>query len=590
MILHALEELYHRLADDPAYQVSPTGYSLQKITFKVVLHPDGRLADIVDVRDQEDGRPRSRQVQVLGNTKSPGAGLNPCFLWDNSGYMLGFKADDPKPERTRQTFEAFRDLHLGREEAIDATEYSAVCRFLESWDPGTAAEYETVREAAATGFGVFQVVGQTRFVHEHPAVRQWWQARRELDEPVGGQCLITGLHGPLARIHDKVKGVFGGQGGGGAIVGFNEPAYESYGKQKSFNAPVSQAAAFRYVTALNALLDGPRRTKHRLLLSDTTVAFWTDRPAPIEDIFLDVIAYGSEAPEKIEVQDEARRQQLQFLLEAIRQGRPGHDELAPDPDRTGVYLLGLSPNSARIAVRFFYRGSVAQLIERMHRHHADMGLVPQPPTGRWKGDPEFPSVRSLLDQTARDRKDIPPLLEGALLQAILHGTPYPQALYSTVIRRIRADRAVNYLRCCVLKGYLTRNLNKEVSMALDPDRPDPAYRLGRLFSALEKTQRDALGENLNKTIRDAFYSSASATPGSVFPRLLRTYQHHLAKLEGGHRVNRERLVQNILEPMTGFPGQLSLTDQGLFAIGYYHQTRDFYTKRTDGAERQGQGE
>ncbi len=118
-------------------------------------------------------------------------------------------------------------------------------------------------------------------------------------------------------------------------------------------------------------------------------------------------------------------------------------------------------------------------------------------------------------------------------------------------------------------------------MALDPERSDPAYRLGRLFAALEKTQKDALGGNLNTTIRDSFYSSASATPGTVFPRLLRTYQHHLAKLEGGMRVNRERLVQEILAPMDTFPAHLSLQGQGLFALGYYHQTRDFYTKRAE---------
>jgi CRISPR-associated protein Csd1 len=142
----------------------------------------------------------------------------------------------------------------------------------------------------------------------------------------------------------------------------------------------------------------------------------------------------------------------------------------------------------------------------------------------------------------------------------------------------------------VLKGYLNRNLKQEVGMALDPDRPDPAYRLGRLFAALEKTQKDALGEGLNKTVRDSFYSSASATPGSVFPRLLRTYQHHLAKLEGRRRVNRERLVQEILEPLAGFPAQLSLADQGLFAIGYYHQTRNFYTKRANGREGDNEGD
>jgi CRISPR-associated protein Csd1 len=97
---------------------------------------------------------------------------------------------------------------------------------------------------------------------------------------------------------------------------------------------------------------------------------------------------------------------------------------------------------------------------------------------------------------------------------------------------------------------------------------------------LEKTQEDALG-NVNAGIRDRFYSSASATPASVFPRLLRTYQHHLSKLNGGAKVNRERLVQDILSSLdsAGFPNQFPLKKQGIFAIGYYHQRKDFFTKK-----------
>jgi CRISPR-associated protein Csd1 len=192
----------------------------------------------------------------------------------------------------------------------------------------------------------------------------------------------------------------------------------------------------------------------------------------------------------------------------------------------------------------------------------------------------------LLAQTARETKDIPPILAGPLLRAIVGGHSYPSGLYSAVIRRLHVDPSVNYLRCCVIKGYLNRNLNLEVSMSLDQDRVDTPYRLGRLFAALEKTQKDALGGNLNKTIRDTFYSSASATPGSVFPRLLRTYQHHLSQMEGGRRVNREKLMQAILDPLTGFPAHLSLSEQGLFAIGYYHQTNDFYTKHEETTENQ----
>jgi len=186
-----------------------------------------------------------------------------------------------------------------------------------------------------------------------------------------------------------------------------------------------------------------------------------------------------------------------------------------------------------------------------------------------------------------DRDQIPPVLEGPLLRAVITGAQYPAGLYSAVIRRIHADREVNYVRACIIAGYLRRNLKQEVSMCLDTERKEPAYRLGRLFAVLEKVQGDALG-NVNATVRDRFYSAASATPGVVFPRLLRTYQHHLAKLPEGLKIVRERLAQEIVGPVKSFPTHMSLPEQGLFALGYYHQAKDLWTSKEDKAKQKGE--
>lgn len=582
MILQSLNELYDRLERDPDYLIARPGWSIQKVTFRVVLTPTGGLSGMEDVRRTVDGRLRPRMLVVPGAAKPSGSGINPGFLWDNSQYMLGFKLDDPKPERTRDAFAAFQDRHLGYESDVDSETYSAVCRFLENWDPANASEDPVLTDAATTGFGVFQILGQEGFVHEDDPVREWWnvQVRARPEGPIG-QCLVTGNQTHLARLHPKIKGVIGAQSAGATIVGFNEDAYESYGKSQSFNAPVGEDVAARYVKALNALLDGPMRKKHRASLGSTTLAFWTDRPTVTEDIFLRFLSYGSTPPEKYETQDEALRQKLDTFLGQLRVGLEAFSDLDERADTRRFSLLALASNAARISVRFFHQDTVANLLTALRRHHDDIQIARHPPSGTWRGDPEFPPTWLLLRQTARDSKDIPPLLEGPLLQAVVAGTPYPSGLFSAVMRRIAADRTIGYARACVIKGYLNRNLNRKVSVNLDLNRSDPPYRLGRLFAALEKTQKDALGEGLNKTIRDSFYGSASATPGSVFPRLLRTYQHHLAKLDGGFRVNRERLVQEILAPLSAFPGHLNLSDQGLFAIGYYHQTRDFYTKKAD---------
>lgn len=578
MILQSLHALYDRLAGDERYRLPDPGYSRQKIAFRVVVTPAGELVEFQDARIHEGGRSRSRQMLVPGDSKSTGQGINPCFLWDNGGYLLGYKPGDKKPERTRKTFEAFRDRHLALEREIDDDAFSAVCRFLERWRPETAAEHRELEDLTATGFGVFRIQGETRYVHDVPAVRRFWQSRQDTgSDALEGQCLVTGARAPLARTHPKIKGVLGAKSDA-SIVSFNEKAYESYGKSQSYNAPVSETAAFRYVVAANALLDGPMSAKHRLRLGDATAVFWTDRPTNVEDLFARFASEGSGALEE-DAQDEDLRRKLEVFLRALRKGREAYGELGDeDPERTRFHLLGLSPNSARLSVRFFHRGTVAELLENLRRHHRDTGLAPRPAAGKRKADPELPPLWLLLRQTARDSKDVPPLLAGPLLRAVVEGTRYPEGLYRAVLRRIHADRDISYLRACVLKGVLIRNHNQEVSMSLDRERTDPAYRLGRLFATLEKTQRDALGE-VGASIRDRFYSSASATPGSVFPRILRTYQHHLAKLGGGYRVNREKLVQEILAPLSEFPAHFNLVEQGLFALGYYHQNRDLWTKK-----------
>jgi len=595
MVLRSLYELYDRLASDSSYDIAAPGRSYQKVTFVVVLEPDGSLAGIEDARVPAGSRPVPKRVLVLGATKPSGSGLNPCFLWDAPGYLLGWDARPERAERALETFAAFRRRHLEVEHQVGNPWFRAVCRFLEKWDPKRAKDFPLLEEVA-TGFGVFQIRGEASYVHQHPGIQAWWD-RRTAAEPERmkewwqtrapgtqsdpkGQCLVTGEDAPIARTHPKIKGVAGAQTSGATIAGFNDSAYWSYGLEQSYNAPVGVEAARRYTAALNALLEGPQRDKHRIVVGDTTVAFWTEKPSVVEDVFAAFAANGSDAVAS--AQDDVVRAKLEAFLRAVRQGRRAYDALGDDPDATRFFILGLAaPTPARVAGRFFHRGTLAELVSCLHRHHRDIGIERQWREDSKRPDPEFPPSRLLLAQTARESKDIPPVLEAPLLQAIVTGARYPTGLYQAVIRRITADRVINYPRACVIKGYLVRNLGKEVPMSLDTSRPEPAYRLGRLFAVLEKTQADAQGSGLNATIRDRFYSSASAMPAAVFPRLLRTYQHHLAKLDGGWKVVREKLVQEILDPIERFPAHLDLAEQGLFALGYYHQMNDLFRSKED---------
>jgi CRISPR-associated protein Csd1 len=582
MILAALDELYRRLERDPSYGIPPLGYSVQRVTFRVVLRLDGSLVDIQDARTPIGKALRPRSLIVPGETKPSGSGLNPGFLWDNSGYMLGWEAEDEDRRRTARAFESFRQRHLDLEARVASPPFSAVCRFLREWDPDRAGDHPVLAEIS-TGFGVFQILGETRYVHDDPVIRAWWDGHADDgDSPPRGQCLVTGEDAPLAATHPKIK-LRGGQSAGASLVSFNEDSYESYGRSQSLNAPVSTAVAFRYAAALNGLIDGPKRSKHSVTLGDATVAFWTERPSVTEDVFARFALRDPEESDEVEVaaaEDESVRQKLDAFLHALRSGQEAYGEFGDDLEATSFFLLGLSPNAARVIVRFFHRGTLGELLTNLRRHFEDIRIEAQPARGRRRADPEFPPLWLLLAQTAREPRDIPPLLPGAILRSVILGEPYPDALYSAVLRRIRADRRVDYPRACVLKGWLKRNQREAISMALDPARRDTAYRLGRLFAALEKTQVDAT-EGISTTIRDRFFGTAAATPGVVFPRVLRLHQHHLAKLEPGRKVNREKLVQEIFEGLVGFPSHLGLADQGSFAVGYYHQMSDFYRPRTE---------
>ncbi len=579
MILQSLNDLYSRLAADPDYEIAPPGFSPQKISFRIVLNLDGELFAIEDARTPNDkGKIMTTPMLVPGEAKPSGSGINPCLLWDNQTYLLGRQPEGKRDGFGQERFDAFRDKHLKVEKEINNPQFSAVCRFLESWNTSCIDEFPLLNEVG-TGFGVFQIQGERLHVHEQREILDWWNLQQSSDSVKVvdvAQCLITGETAPIARLHPKIKGVADAQSSGASIVSFSDTAYESFGKTQSFNSPVCEKAAFQYGTTLNSLLTGPKSTKHRLRIGDTTAVFWTEKSTKVENVFADLIGSGSNALE--EVQSEKERFTIERILKAIRDG--GHFQDFGDELETPFYILGLAPNAARLSIRFFHRSTVQELLTKLHTHHQAMQIVQEftLPRGKRHADPEFPAVWQILRETARVSDEIPPLLGGALTRSIIEGISYPEALLSAIIRRIHADREIHYIRVATIKAVLIRNHKKQIPIMLDSTKTDTAYRLGRLFAALEKTQEDALG-SVNAGIRDRFYGSASATPASVFPRLLRTYQHHLGKISIGQKIRREQLIQEILEPIQDFPSQLNLRKQGLFAIGYYHQRKDLFTKK-----------
>lgn len=581
MILQSLNDLYQRLSQDPKNGLPQPGFSLQKISFCVVLSPEGNLVGVEDARTEEtDAKGKTKriatQMLVPGQSKPTGSGLNPCFLWDNAAYVLGFKAEDPKPARTREAFEAFRKKHLDLEKTLSTPAFSAVCRFLEQWDPSEVEKHPEWSEYLGS-FGVFKIKGAECFVHAEKSIRNWWLAQ-QTDRGMGEEafCLITGARAPIARLHQpSIKGVRDAQSSGAFLVSFNQDAFVSFAKDQGFNSPVSETAAFNYANALNFLL----RAKS-FLIGDATTVFWTDKPTEAEAMLPPILAGLMPS----QAQDEALVARLRVVLEKMANGTLGRDELGDA--RTRFYILGLSPNASRLSVRFWYAGSLGELLERFKVHFKALEIVREWDETSKHPDSEAPSLYQLLRETVRKGDDVPPLLGGALIRSILTGSDYPVPLVTGVLNRIRLEGHISYLRAAIVKSFLVRNCKLEnTPIMLDKENTDIGYRLGRLFAVLEKTQADALGD-VNATIVDRFFSSVSATPQVVLKRLIGLYQHHLKKLSPGMAVSRDKLMQEIMSgiPASGFPSHLDLKEQSLFAIGYYHQRKDFFTAKAEKEE------
>lgn len=577
--LPALIRYYERLQADPSQGIAGFGFSSEKIHFEVVLERSGSLAaaGLGDLRKLgQRGKPLHEAMLVPDGGGRSGTANTPFFCWDNTGYALG-RDNKGKPQRAEKMFAAFRDFHLSmRKEVGDDPGYIALCKFLERWDPRRAESLPNWEEAAGKNV-VFRLRAVEGYVHQSQAVKDAWLRRvgggPQAGDGARGVSLTSGQEDTLARLHPLISGVAGANTMGAALVSFNLDAFESYGWSQSRNAPVGVRDAFRYTTALNSLLaDGSRRVR----IGDATVVFWSDRAgsAAFEDIARQFFA---EVPPETGAGKPAESgvttARLRAFLNSARQGRIGDTLVDPDAP---FYVLGLSPNASRLSVRFWVAGTVGRFRDHLRRHAADLDM-----TGAKETDPPL-VIRRLLLETARDPKDIPPRLAGELAKAVMDGLPYPQPLLGAVLRRIRADATVNHRRAAILKAFLVRNKQLEVPVALDQDHPDEAYQLGRLFAALEKTQEDSSGGKLNSTIKDRYFGAASATPASVFPRLLRLHQHHMGKLESpGVRVMREKLIGEICGRLRGFPRHLPMERQGLFHIAYYHQRQDLFTRKTD---------
>lgn len=575
MILLALKEYYDRKLAEGS--IARDGWIRGGLDFLLELDLDGCLRTIADLREGEGKKKTARSFQLpsIGNQalKHSNSGKDANLLWDNAAFVFGL---GEKGDLRLKSMIAAIDEWLG--EASDAG-IRAVRAFLRQGLEDRehfagALDHPEYGELFKQG-GVkisFRVLGTPyRAVFLSPMVEAALEPAVGSEEAATfrGTCLVTGEpHVEVATTHPVIKGVKNTQSSGASIVSFNKDAFLSYSKTQSFNAPVGKMAVSRYVKALNALLESPRQ---RLQLGDATAVFWADKPSTFET---DFSAFFQE-PAKDD--PDAGVGRVKALVQSIRTGA-----YVEDSGDARFYILGLSPNNSRLSVRFWHAGTIAEFAARIRGYFDDFAIV-KPPK-----EPDYYPIGDILVHLAVQDKaaNIPPSLAGELMRAILEGTPYPTTLLQAALRRIRSDcdNRVIPVRAALIKAYLNRyhrfypdQRYKEVTPELDTTQTSDGYLLGRMFAVLEKIQEEA-SPGINATIRERFYGSACATPVTVFANLLRLKNHHLAKLDGkGRVVYFERLLGEIMGHLHEFPAHLSMREQGLFAIGYYHQRQALFT-------------
>ncbi len=562
MILQALNEYYQRKTRMPDSDLAPPGFEHKAIPYLIVLSADGEFVGFDDTREGE-GKKKVAKTYLLPQTVKRSSDVAANLLWDNSGYVFGIDSKG-KPERAREQFQAFVEAVRIRFAQCEDTGIRAVLAFLECGDFAKVFEHPLWAEILDSGANLtFRLEGDAIPVCEREVVVDALSATNEEEPGEQALCMVSGETDAIERLHPSVKGVWGAQSSGASVVSFNLDAFSSYGKSQGDNAPVGKRAVFAYTTALNHLL--AKGSKQRIQVGDASTVFWCATPGhAMEELFSGF--FGE--PDKDN--PDSGINAVSTLLNAPKTGAGSFED-----DGTRFYMLGLAPNAARIAVRFWMVKTVGELAVNIRKHFDDLRIAHAP------HELETLSLFRLLVSTAALGKaeNIPPNLGGEVMRSVIENLPYPQTLLGGAIRRIRAEQEVTYPRAAIIKAYINRQSGKEeLKVSLDENNTNAAYRLGRLFAVLERAQERA-NPGINATIRDRYYGAASSTPMTVFSTLLKLKNHHIAKLDNkGEAVNLEKLIGQIMDGVVDFPAQLGLQDQGRFAIGYYHQRQAFFTK------------
>ncbi len=573
MILQSLVSYYEALAGKG--KVAAPGWCQAKVSYAIDLAPDGTLRGIVPLKTEvERGKKKvfAPQNMRVPEMVSRSSGVFANFLCDNAKYILGVDGEGCAT-RTMECFQSAKKLHLKVLESAKGELAEAVRNFFTMWDSKTAGENPEIQpliDDLNAGANLVFCMG-ARYAQDDGEIKEAWTNYRGVKSgDAEGVCLVTGQRTQIARTHTGIKGVMGAQSSGAALVSFNEQSFLSYGKEQSFNAPVGKYAMFAYTTALNYLLS---QREYVYLLGDATVVFWAEDG---DEHYQEMLHSMFEA-------EDDNQETIKGVFDALAKGRPVCVEDVELNPNQKCHILGLAPNAARLAVRFFLQDSFGSILENLGKHYKRMEIKKPPYEQR-----EYLGIYRMLKETvnlnSKDKSPLPGMAAG-VMRAVLTDGKYPESLYGNTLMRIRAENGeVTRGRAGIIKAYLVKNKNcfekEDDFVALNEETNDVAYVLGRLFAVLGEIQERA-NPGINTNIRDRYFNSASATPEAVFPILMRLANSHIRKLDEGSRIHYERMLANLSGRLNAFPKRLNLEEQGRFILGYYHQTQRRYAKKED---------
>lgn len=542
MLLEKLREYSTRIDETPVM------YKKTPIRWVINLDGQGNFLGMVQTSSEGSGKKKDKGKEYLAPTIGKSVNIAAKLFSENEVYTLGADKDGKDREWSIKRHEFYKALIARCAEETACPSVIVVKRFYDAFKP---EDMELPDGFKPGDLFTFNVDGS--FPMDDPSVRGFWAkettGRGDGRDDVKGTCLICGNEKTVVdRLPLKVNGIPGGQTSGTSLVSANAVAFESYGLEASYISPICHECGEAFGKALNDLIAS--ESTH-ITIGNMVYVFWTREETGFDAVSL----FQDPQPEDVKK-----------LL-----AKPLTGERASSQDDTLFYCAAFSASGGRAVVRDWLVTTLGEVQRNLARYFRAQSLVELDGT---EGAP-LP-VWKMTSSLTFKKETVAPNVPKSILRFAFNGGVLPMSLIFQAVKRNRAEQSLTRPRAVLIKMVLMSRkeyTNKEDSMEkVDLTNDNPAYLCGRLFGVLEEIQRLAI--NPKATITSRFYGTASTAPASVFGRLMKGSQNHIGKLRDEKPGACKYLEDDLIE-VTGrlktFPVILNLEEQGLFALGFYHQ-------------------